>query len=298
MVQPRSSCSCSYGWYQQDLDLAPADAWWKEAIRHETENRCYVRQLPGAWAATFGGSQVDSLIKHQVERPSDRSFRPHGRRVVAEPRESDEFKKALVWVDEEQHQGRLEEFRPPSPPPVEPASLELQATEPVTLSATEPVIEPRSSTGGASLPTEDLKDSKVSGTVSCPNCGATVPDANFCLMCGASLRDQFAVKGNAKPRAKSQGSAPGWAAQGLQAPKAPRVPRAPRAKEAKDPKDPKDPKDSMKPRLGSWSLLRQRELNKAEPQPTKSFKPPPRRAPDASGKKPKVRPAACTLLRG
>lgn len=36
---PRDSCSCSCGWYPPDIELAPADAWWKEAIRHETENR-------------------------------------------------------------------------------------------------------------------------------------------------------------------------------------------------------------------------------------------------------------------
>eukprot|EP00439_Symbiodinium_sp_Y106_P070922 s616_g12.t1 len=96
------TCSCSCGWYPPvQVEGAPADAWWKEAIRHETENRWYVRQLPGAWAATFGGSQVGELIRHQVEPASDRSFRPFGRRVLAEPRESEEFKKVMTWVDQE-----------------------------------------------------------------------------------------------------------------------------------------------------------------------------------------------------
>lgn len=110
------TCSCSCGWYPPvQVEGAPADAWWKEAIRHETENRWYVRQLPGAWAATFGGSQVGELIRHQVEPASDRSFRPFGRRVLAEPRESEEFKKVMTWVDQES-EPRARPARQPSQP--------------------------------------------------------------------------------------------------------------------------------------------------------------------------------------
>ena len=46
-------------------------------------------------------AQVGELIRHQVEPASDRSFRPFGRRVLAEPRESEEFKKVMTWVDQE-----------------------------------------------------------------------------------------------------------------------------------------------------------------------------------------------------
>ena len=45
--------------------------------------------------------QVGELIRHQVEPASDRSFRPYGRRVLSEPRESEDFKKVMTWVDEE-----------------------------------------------------------------------------------------------------------------------------------------------------------------------------------------------------
>ena len=242
MVHP-SACSCSCGWYQPDVDLAPADAWWKEAIRHETENRWYVRQLPGAWAATFGGSQVDALIKHQVEVPSDRSFRPYGRRVLAEPRESEEFKKAMIWVDEEVPEGRGlqdlgvprgvaegpgqlvkptqtdERQLPQSPPWREPAP-EAQATEPVAVTlATQPMEPCLASTGDATLRTEALR--AVPSEVTCSKCGAMVPaDANFCPNCGASMTKQpvqVAVEAKSKPskpskpsaKARSQKSGPG-----------------------------------------------------------------------------------------
>lgn len=288
MVHPSSACSCSCGWYQPDVDLAPADAWWKEAIRHETENRWYVRQLPGAWAATFGGSQVDALIKHQVEVPSDRSFRPYGRRVLAEPRESEEFKKAMIWVDEEVPEGQGlqdlgvprgvaegpgqlvkptqtdERQLPQSPPWREPAP-EAQATEPVAVTlATQPMEPCLASTGDATLRTEALR--AVPSEVTCSKCGAMVPaDANFCPNCGASMTKQpvqVAVEAKSKPSKPSKPSAKARS---------------------------KSPARAHKPRLGHWSLLRQQDLKAPgpppEPRETQSFKPPRR----VTGAKPKPR---------
>lgn len=146
MAHPCCTCSCS--WYQPEQNLAPADAWWKEAIRHETENRWYVRQLPGAWAATFGGSQVDSLIKHQVETPSDRSFRPYGRRVLAEPRESEDFRKAFSWeepraVPEPQQIEAVPRAKQRAvEPPVAERSEPVPVEAPVARRPAEPVADP------------------------------------------------------------------------------------------------------------------------------------------------------------
>lgn len=272
MVHPSSACSCSCGWYQPDVDLAPADAWWKEAIRHETENRWYVRQLPGAWAATFGGSQVDALIKHQVEAPSDRSFRPYGRRVLAEPRESEEFKKAMVWVDEEVPEGQglqdlgvprvpqgpglvkstqTDERQLPQSPPQREPGLEAQIAEPVTVTlATQPMEPCLASTGDATLRTEGLAvPSEVTGS----KCGADASTKQPVQAVRAKSKPSKPSKPSAKARSKSVAQ----------------------------------PALGPKPRLGHWSLLRQQDLKApgAEPRETQSFKPPRR----VTGAKPKPR---------
>lgn len=90
------SCSCGY-WPPPQTEGAPADAWWKEAIRHENSKSWYLRPAPEAWANTFGGSQVEDLIKHQIEPPSDLGMRPQGRRVLQEPRQSAEFGDVVAW---------------------------------------------------------------------------------------------------------------------------------------------------------------------------------------------------------
>lgn len=293
MVHPSSACSCSCGWYQPDVDLAPADAWWKEAIRHETENRWYVRQLPGAWAATFGGSQVDALIKHQVEVPSDRSFRPYGRRVLAEPRESEEFKKAMTWVDEEVPEAQgLQNLGVPrgvkgsqvKPPQTDEQLPESPMREPAPAQATEPVAESLAtpmepmepclaSTGDATLRTEALR--AVPSAVTCSKCGAMVPaDANFCPNCGASMGKQpvqVPVKAKSNPSKPRKLSKPSAKAR------------------SKSPARP-----AHKPRLGHWSLLRQQDLKAPGPRPpepeTQRFKPPHR---VTAKPKPRLAPKQC-----
>ena len=50
--------------------------------------------------------EVGELIRHQVEPASDRSWRPYGRRVLTEPRESVDCKKAMTWYDQQEFEPR------------------------------------------------------------------------------------------------------------------------------------------------------------------------------------------------
>lgn len=103
MIGSCCDCSCGY-WPPPQTEAAPADAWWKEAIRHENAKSWYLRPAPAAWANTFGGSQVEDLIKHQVEPPSNLAVRPQGRRVLREPRESAELGEVVAWDPYERSQ--------------------------------------------------------------------------------------------------------------------------------------------------------------------------------------------------
>jgi len=243
---PRDSCSCSCGWYPPDIELAPADAWWKEAIRHETENRWYVRQLPGSWAATFGGSQVDALIKHQVEVPSDRSFRP-GRRVLPEPRESQEFKRAMLWEEEEPLPRQLPHSPVDVPPGKRSETVVAPLTEPTTLPSTQ--LEP------VTAMVETVKD-LMSPEVKSLHAVIAEKDSEI-----AALKAQL-EQTEALPEAKTL------------------VPsKVIRGKSKAAPK--KAATSSTRPRLGHWSLLRQSDVtSKTVGPPSKTvgsvavFKPP------------------------
>ncbi|CAJ1429892.1 unnamed protein product, partial [Effrenium voratum] len=255
-------CSCSCSWYKPE-NLAPADAWWKEAIRHETENRWYVRQLPGSWAATFGGSQMDALIKHQVEAPSDRSFRPFGRRVLSEPR-GGEARRALAWAEGEGELQRADPVpeKPPQLPPPEVSQRELQTTlrpmEPAALSpaAREPVAR---EIRAAEL-REPVTQAESGGRPSArgPNeemCGCGVPQTgfNFCPTCGARAQGQ----------GYTEAAPPAGPVQSKAKSKAKAKPRPPEAEER------------HKTRLGNWSMLHQRELapELSEPEPATKRRP-------------------------
>mmetsp|Transcript_21254 Transcript_21254/g.40001 ORF Transcript_21254/g.40001 Transcript_21254/m.40001 type:complete len:317 (-) Transcript_21254:223-1173(-) len=274
------TCSCSCGWFPPlQTEGAPADAWWKEAIRHETDNRWYVRQLPGSWAATFGGSQVDELIKHQVEAPSDRSFRPYGRRVLSEPRESDECKKVMRWVD----QPDPREVREVVPrlgravqAPVEAATQTW--TEPVTA-----VLQPERDLGQrmpqASFPTAPEPDDREATLV--PDGLQTYPsDPHMLAPCSGVPCEKTPQVLPAKGRAQKEGV--GKIRDRLKG----------RQKEAEDKWITR-----QKPRLGRWSVLHQTSL----PKPTElegaaprvafvnaggepvAFQPPPRRTAQQPG---------------
>jgi len=119
------ACHCGY-WPPPQTEAAPADAWWKEAIRHENSKHWYLRPAPSAWANTFGGSQVEDLIKHQIEPPSDRAFRPQGRRVLHEPRESAELGDIMAW---DPYSARSQELSPRGNGYVPAAALEQYQVE-------------------------------------------------------------------------------------------------------------------------------------------------------------------------
>lgn len=143
-------CHCGY-WPPPQTEAAPADAWWKEAIRHENSKNCYLRPAPAAWANTFGGSQVEDLIKRQIEPPSDLAFRPQGRRVLYEPRESAELGDVMAW---DPYGRRSQELSPRGHGYVPAAALDgYQVEDP--------------------------------GRMACPSCGNVyMADENFCRRCG------------------------------------------------------------------------------------------------------------------
>lgn len=252
---PRDSCSCSCGWYPPDIELAPADAWWKEAIRHETENRWYVRQLPGSWAATFGGSQVDALIKHQVEVPSDRSFRP-GRRVLPEPRESQEFKRAMLWEEEGVRQEPLPRQLPQSPVDVPPAKRAETVLAPVT----EPTTVPSTQLEPVTAMVETVKDPMSPEVVKSLHAVIAEKDSEI-----AALKAQLERSTEGPERTEAKTLVPSKVIRGKS--------KAAPKKAATS--------STSRPRLGHWSLLRQSDVtSKTVGSPAKTvgsvavFKPP------------------------
>eukprot|EP00933_Yihiella_yeosuensis_P077348 TRINITY_DN8774_c0_g1_i3.p1 TRINITY_DN8774_c0_g1~~TRINITY_DN8774_c0_g1_i3.p1 ORF type:complete len:338 (+),score=76.09 TRINITY_DN8774_c0_g1_i3:445-1458(+) len=93
------ACSCTCSWWPppQVSGGIPNDGFWKERLRYES-GVGRVRQVPNAWARTFGGSEAQELLASQVQPPSDLTHdRSTGRRYLHEPRASDEVGAVMEW---------------------------------------------------------------------------------------------------------------------------------------------------------------------------------------------------------